>query len=90
MTEDLEQKKLCLEQLRLTKWQLIWNRQHETRMIKENDLPEVGRALLQGQKVEQVKKNLEDKILTNDSEIRRAHIEIDLITKEIEECLTSN
>lgn len=84
-----ENKRLCLEQLRLSKWQLIWNREHEIRFIEQNDLPLVTRLELEGkmtgEQVMNMKKNLETNIATKRAEMKTAQEEIKLLDKEIEE-----
>ena len=83
-----ENKKLCLEQLRLSKWQLIWNREHEIRMFEEQDKREMTRLELEGKTdtkaIVQMGAAIDSQIKAKKGEIEYAKKEIEFLNKDIE------
>lgn len=87
MNNLTENKKLCLEQLRLTKYQLIWNREHEIRMLKEHDTKEITRLELEGKTdtktIVALKGNIDQQIKNKEADIKYAKVEIEYLDKDI-------
>lgn len=82
-----DNKKLCLEQLRLSKWQLIWNREHEIRMLKEQDKKEMTRLELEGKTdsktLGQMSMAIDGQIKSKEAEIKYAQKEIEFLDKDL-------
>lgn len=88
ITDVNDSKKLCLEQLQTSKRQLVWNREHDLRMIGV-ERAEVSRMELGGQgtpeSIAGVRKSLDNRESAIKNDIGYAKSEIDELDKEIAE-----
>lgn len=87
MIENLDDKVLCLKQLRLSKWQLIWNREIEIKVLDEVDAPEITRAELEAKASSEVvtkaRQMIEVQKQNKLSDIAIAKREIEILDKVI-------
>lgn len=88
--KEIKQKKLeYLHNLLLSKWQLIWTREHDLHILKKFDVPMVRRLNLEGKTpsnvLMQMDKIIETNELTFTKEIERSHREIEELDKLIEQ-----
>lgn len=87
--EDLDiQKLICLKQLRLTKWQLVWNKEFELMAIEAIDKPAIEKAELNAQPLEglqMAKRDMEMRFNKAAYDVEHTKVEIMILDKYIEE-----
>lgn len=81
--ELLEQKCLCLMQLRLTKWQLIWNLEFEINSLETVDKMVLSEAEIAGKlpaaDIQKAIQALDMKIMDKTFQIQRAYKDIEML-----------
>lgn len=86
--EQHEAKIACLKDLRLQKYQLIWIREHELKVLDEVDMPEVTRLDLSAQVdakvIAQAKQAIAAQKESKNAEIRETTREIEMLDRDIE------
>lgn len=88
--ELCDNKIVCLKQLRLSKWQLIWNREFELGMLENVDKAAIDKAEITGVELppdmlEKIKAEYDHKFRTKQTETEYAKLEIQVLDRAIEE-----
>lgn len=85
--ELLDNKILCLRQLRLSKWQLVWNREFDLDSIENIKKPSINKSKIEGNMpegmVENAEKNLKQQMVNAIGEMTVAKLEIQLLDQRI-------